>query len=125
MSRELNALSLGADMAHHVGIRTGAAVAAGLTLATLLAATCVSLAGLIGFVGLVVPHVVRSITGPDHRRLLPACMLAGGVFLALCDALAAIVFPSQELPVGVVTALVGGPFFLTILRKRKKQGWID
>ncbi len=94
-------------------------------MATLLTAAAVGLAGLIGFVGLVVPHAVRNITGPDHRRLLPAAALAGGVFLAICDAAARIVLRPVELPVGVITALVGGPFFLIILRKRRHNGWMS
>ncbi len=125
MAPELNALTLGEDVAHYVGIRTRVAVPMGLALATLTTAAGVSLAGLIGFVGLVVPHVVRAITGPDHRRLVPASALAGGVFLAVCDALARTVLAPREVPVGVVTALIGGPFFLTILRRRRRGGWLE
>jgi iron complex transport system permease protein len=124
MSRELNALTLGSEVASNVGIRTGAAVALGLLLATLLTSAAVALAGLIGFVGLIVPHAARGLVGPDHRRLLPASALAGGAFLALCDALARTVLAPVEIPVGVVTALLGGPFFLFILRKKRRSAWI-
>lgn len=124
MSPELNALTLGQEMAHYVGIRTKVAIPLGLALATLITAAAVSMTGLIGFIGLIVPHVVRSLVGPDHRRLVPAAALAGGVFLVLCDLLATTVIAPEEVPVGVVTALLGGPFFLAILRSRRKRGWI-
>jgi iron complex transport system permease protein len=124
MARELNALTLGREMAHAVGIRTSLATAGGLALATLLAATAVSLAGLIGFVGLIVPHVMRALVGADHRRLIPAAALGGGVFLALCDGLAQTILPAREIPVGVITALLGGPFFLIVLLRRRQAGWV-
>ncbi len=123
LSPEWNALTLGHDMAHHLGIRVRVAVGAGLLLATLITAAAVGLSGLIGFVGLIVPHVMRILVGPDHRRLIPAVALGGGAFLALCDAVARTVLPA-EIPVGVLTALVGGPFFLALLRKRRKEQWI-
>jgi iron complex transport system permease protein len=125
LAPELNALALGQEMAHHVGVRTRFAITLGLALATLITATAVALAGLIGFVGLIVPHVVRSLIGPDHRRLIPIAALAGGVFLAICDAVARTVLAPIEIPVGVITALIGGPFFLVILRSRRKRGWIE
>lgn len=122
---QLDALTLGREVAHHVGVRTELMTAIGLLLGSLLAAAAVSLAGLIGFVGLIVPHVMRSLLGPGHRRLIPATALAGGVFLALCDALARSVLAPREIPVGVLTALCGGPFFLTILKLRGKKGWVE
>lgn len=125
LARDLNALTLGRDMAHFVGVRTSVAVSSGLILATILAATSVSLAGLIGFVGLIVPHVTRSFTGSNHRRLIPFASLAGGLFLAVSDVFARSVLLGREIPIGVITSLVGGPFFLAILRKRRNQGWIE
>ncbi len=125
LARELDALTLGRSMAHHLGVRTRLAVGLGLAFATLAAATAVALAGLIGFVGLVVPHAARAIAGAGHRRLLPAAVLGGGAFLVLCDAAARTLFAPVELPVGVVTALIGGPFFLFILRRRRGRGWIE
>jgi len=77
------------------------------------------LAGLIGFVGLVAPHAVRKMIGPDHRLLLPASALAGGAFLVLCDLVSRAALENREIPVGVITALVGAPCFLLILRKTK------
>lgn len=124
MSRELNALTLGQEMAHHLGLPTGAVIAGGLALSTLITGAAVGMAGLIGFVGLIVPHVVRSLTGPDHRRLVPASALFGGMFLAVSDAVARTVLAPREIPVGVVTSLVGAPFFLFILRRRRRRGWV-
>ena len=122
-SRELNALTLGRDMAHHLGVRTERVVALALAAATLAAAASVALAGMIGFVGLIVPHAMRQMIGADHRRLLPMCLIAGGVFLVVCDTVARVVLAPVELPVGVITALTGGPFFLVLLRRRK-QTWV-
>ena len=124
MARELNALTLGHQMAHHLGIRVKASIVLALLLATLVAATAVGVAGLIGFVGLIVPHIMRNLVGADHRRLVPAAILGGGAFLAVCDALARTILP-VEIPVGVVTALLGGPFFLFLLQRRKTPGWIE
>lgn len=125
LARDLNALTLGREMAHHLGIRTGVAITLGLALATLTTAASVGLAGLIGFVGLIVPHLMRGLVGPDHRRLVPAAALAGGWFLALCDALARTILAPVEIPVGVITALIGGPFFLFLLHKRRQHGWLE
>jgi iron complex transport system permease protein len=124
LAPELNALTLGQDMAHHLGIRVKTAMGAGLLLATLITAASVGVGGLIGFVGLIVPHTMRSLVGPDHRRLIPAAALGGGAFLAVCDAIARTVL-SVEIPVGVVTALIGGPFFLILLRRRRQHGWVE
>jgi iron complex transport system permease protein len=124
LTHALNALALGHENAHHVGLRLGFVIPTALATATFMTATAVSLAGIIGFVGLIVPHVSRRLFGADHRRLLPLAALFGGAFLALCDALARTVLAPVEIPVGVVTALLGGPFFLLILRRKHKQGWL-
>jgi iron complex transport system permease protein len=124
LSAKLNALTLGREMAHYQGINADLVIIGGLFWATLLAATAVSLSGMIGFVGLIVPHVMRAMFGPDHKKLLPLAALGGGTFLVLCDALARTVIAPIEIPVGVVTALAGGPFFLVILQRRMKQAWI-
>lgn len=124
MARELNALTLGSEIAHHIGIKPRTVIITALGIATIITASAVSISGLIGFVGLIVPHVMRAIVGPDHRRLLPASAVAGGAFLAVCDAVARSSI-QYEIPVGVITALFGGPFFLVILARRRKQGWIE
>lgn len=123
LAPEFNALTLGHDMAHYLGVRVRVAIGAGLLLATLITAAAVGISGLIGFVGLIVPHAMRHLVGPDHRRLIPAVALGGGAFLALCDAVARTAM-AAEIPVGVITALVGGPFFLILLRRRRKEHWL-
>ena len=117
LARDLDALTLGTAMAHHLGVRTRRTAILALAAGTLTAASAVAMAGLIGFVGLIVPHAMRKILGAGHRRLLPACLFAGGAFLVLCDTCARAAFSPRELPVGVVTALLGGPFFLGLLRR--------
>lgn len=124
LSPRLNALTLGREMAHYQGINADFVIMAGLLSSTLMAAAAVSIGGMIGFVGLIVPHVARAIFGPDHRWLVPLSALAGGAFLSLCDAFARTVFAPVEIPVGVVTALVGGPFFLIILQRKMKSAWL-
>ncbi|MCG3149669.1 MAG: Hemin transport system permease protein HmuU [Verrucomicrobiae bacterium] len=125
LGSQINALTLGREAAHHLGVRTGLMIIVCLGLATLLAATAVALAGLIGFVGLIVPHVARAWVGPDHRKLPVFAAILGGLFLVVCDTLARTLFVPQEIPIGVVTALVGGPFFLTILLRRRKGSWLE
>ncbi len=107
-------------MAHYQGLHADLVIVVGLLFVTLLAA----IAGMIGFVGLIVPHVMRAIFGPDHRKLVPLAALGGGVFLVVCDAVARTLLAPVEIQVGVVTALAGGPFFLIILQRRMKQAWI-
>jgi len=125
LGAQLNALTLGREVAHHLGVRTGLMIAGCLALATLLAATAVALAGLIGFVGLIVPHAARAWVGPDHRKLPAVAAVIGGLFLVVCDTVARTIVAPQEIPIGVVTALVGGPFFLALLLRRRKGGWIE
>jgi iron complex transport system permease protein len=122
LARQLNALALGREMAHYLGVRSGAVIIGAVILATLATAAAVAMSGLIGFVGLIIPHLVRLIIGPDHRRLVPASALAGGLFLVICDTVARTIFAPVEIPVGVITALIGGPFFLFLLR-RSSRGW--
>lgn len=114
----LDAFTFGADAAAGLGVSVRSTRAVLLVTTALVTAVVVAASGAIGFVGLVVPHVVRSLVGAGHRRLLPASALAGGVFLVWTDALARAVFDPQEIPVGVVTALVGAPVFLVVLRRR-------
>ena len=124
LSAALNVLTLGREIAHYQGLNADRIIGTALFLATLLAATAVSMGGMIGFVGLVVPHVMRALYGPDHRGLIPASAIGGGVFLVLCDALARVLIAPLEIPVGVITALAGGPFFLFILRRKMNDAWI-
>jgi iron complex transport system permease protein len=113
-ARSLNGMLLGDDVARDLGIDVGRERAILLALAALVTAACVSLAGLIGFVGLVVPHVVRLVVGPNARIVLPLSAVYGAAFLVLADLAARM---PGELPVGVITAIVGAPFFLLLLRR--------
>ncbi|CAN5827168.1 iron ABC transporter permease [soil metagenome] len=117
-ARGLNVLQLGETSAAQLGVPVEALKVAVVAAATLATAAAVSMAGVIGFVGLVVPHAVRLALGPDHVRLLPVAAIWGAAFLVLADLVARTVISPVELPVGVVTALVGAPFFLALLRRR-------
>jgi len=122
LARDLNALSAGADSAASVGVNPRRALTLAFVVGSLIVGAAISIAGPIGFIGLMVPHAMRGIVGPDHRVLLPCSMLIGAAMLALCDTIARVIlFPSQ-LPVGVVTALLGGPFFLYLLVREKDRG---
>lgn len=114
-ARSLNALLLGTEVAHNLGVRTRFAVPLILSAATIAAASAVALSGIIGFVGLIVPHALRRLVGANHRTLLPCAALFGGAFLVVCDTLARTLLSPREIPVGVITSLAGGPFFLYLL----------
>lgn len=116
---DLNALLLGEEAAAYLGVHVERRKIGLLALGSFLAATAVSISGLVGFVGLVMPHIARLIFGPEHRKLLPAAALMGGIFLVLADLLARIVLAPTELPVGIITAAVGAPFFLYLLKRSK------
>lgn len=119
----LNALSLGEEEAVHLGIDTERTRKRLFILASLLTGISVSLTGIIGFVGLIVPHFVRILTGYDHRKLVVISFLTGAGFLILCDAIARTVFAPVELPVGVITGIVGGCVFIYILGRRPLRGY--
>jgi iron complex transport system permease protein len=117
----LNAFSLGEEGAAYLGIEIERDKILILALGSLLTAAAVSISGLIGFVGLVVPHAVRLSLGPDHRFLLPASALAGAAFLVITDLLARILLAPVEIPVGVITAIIGAPFFIYLLRHARRE----
>ncbi|MBC7263328.1 MAG: iron chelate uptake ABC transporter family permease subunit [Chloroflexi bacterium] len=121
MARDLNAFLLGEEQAAYLGVRVEQRKLALLMVGSLLTGAAVSVSGLVGFVGLVVPHAARLILGPDHRLLLPASALLGGSFLVLADLIARMLLSPTELPVGVVTAMMGAPFFIYLLRRSKKE----
>ncbi len=116
---DLNALSLGEEEALHLGINVERTKRLLFVLASLLTGCSVSVAGIIGFVGLVVPHFVRMAVGQDHRILLVSCFLCGGAFLIFCDTLARTVLAPMELPVGIITGILGGSLFVYVLTKKK------
>ncbi|MCG8352283.1 MAG: iron ABC transporter permease, partial [Chloroflexales bacterium] len=108
----------------HLGIEIEWVKRMAVLLAALATGAAVALAGPIGFIGLIVPHIIRLLAGPDHRRLLPACALGGAILLVLADLLARTIAAPAEVPVGLITAFVGGPFFLMlILQARRVYGW--
>jgi iron complex transport system permease protein len=119
MARSLNVLAMGETTARLLGEPTGKLLWAVYLLASILTATAVSIAGNIGFVGLIVPHLMRLLVGSDHRILLPAAAMFGGLFLVLSDTLARTVLAPRQLPVGVVTALLGVPLFLLLLNRAR------
>jgi iron complex transport system permease protein len=115
--RDLNLLALGEESAQQLGVDVGRTQRVLLLSTSLMVGAAVAVAGLIGFVGLIVPHLLRLRLGPDHRLLVPAAALGGGAFLVLCDTAARTIFGGRELPVGAITALAGGPLFLYLLRR--------
>jgi iron complex transport system permease protein len=117
-ARALNLLALGDMTAHHLGVSVERTRVIALLASSLLAAFVVAYAGPVGFVGLMVPHVLRRVVGADHRVLLPATVLAGGSFLVVCDAGARALLAPGELPVGILTAFLGAPFFLWLLFRK-------
>jgi len=122
-SRDLNILLSGEESALNLGVDVENVRRMVLVLASLVTATCVSFCGIIGFVGLVVPHIMRLIVGPDHRILLPSSFLAGAIFLIWTDTLARKIIAPTELPVGIITAILGVPFFLFLLIRRREVGF--
>lgn len=118
---KLNTLALGEEYATQLGVNVVRVRLATVVLGSLLTAAAVLIGGLIGFVGLLVPHFLRMLMGPNHVRLLPASAWAGAIFLVLCDTFARTTFGTTEIPVGVVTALVGGPAFLYLLNRRSRE----
>jgi len=119
LARPLNLLSLGGDAASTRGVPVARAQRVAFFSASLTTGAAVSVGGPIGFVGIIVPHLVRLLVGADHRLVLPASTFFGAAFLVACDALARTVIAPLELPVGIVTALIGGPFFLWLLLRRR------
>jgi iron complex transport system permease protein len=120
-SHEMNLLASGDDTASHLGLDVERSTWLLVGAASLVTATAVAFTGLVGFVGLIVPHALRTAFGPDHRLLVPAAALGGGAFLVLADALARTIVAPAEMPVGVVTALVGAPLFLALYLRRIRE----
>ncbi|MFP4198208.1 MAG: FecCD family ABC transporter permease [Halanaerobium sp.] len=121
--KDLNILLLGEESAAHLGLNVERTKIILLGAASLMTASVVSVSGSIGFIGLVIPHIARMIIGPDHRRLIPLAALLGASFLLLADTAARTIMAPMELPVGIITALAGGPYFIYLLRNKSKNIW--
>nr|WP_239551086.1 iron chelate uptake ABC transporter family permease subunit [Halanaerobacter jeridensis] len=119
-AKDLNVLLLGAETAQSLGLEVEFLKKILLVTASLLAGAAVAGSGIIGFVGLIIPHLVRLLVGPDHRILIPSSALVGAIFLISTDIFARTVIAPTEIPVGIITSLFGGPFFLYLLNKKKK-----
>lgn len=123
-ARDWNLMAVGEDWAAARGVAVPRLMLTGYVLGSFLAGTVTALTGPIGFVGLIVPHALRLKLGADHRLLLPCSFFAGAAFLAICDTIARTALAPTEVPVGVVTALLGGPFFIWLLRSRRRSLWL-
>ena len=121
ISNKLNVLAFGAGEAQSLGVNPRKITLIAFALASFITAVAVGLSGLVGFVGLVVPHSVRLVFGPDHRQLLPASALLGAAFVVICDTIARTIIAPAQLPVGVITAIIGGPIFLILLSRYSKK----
>ncbi len=117
---KLNIMALGDDAAHALGMNVGACRLAMLGLAAVLAGAAVSFAGLLGFAGLIIPHLVRFFVGHDNRMVLPLSAVAGAAFVVVCDLLARVLFAPYEVPVGILMAFLGGPFFIYLILKNRR-----
>ena len=120
LSYDMNILALGDESAKSLGLNVAGLRFVCLVLAAILAGSAISFAGLLGFVGLIVPHVARLLVGYDNRILLPVSSLIGGIFTLLCDLLARVIFAPYEIPVGIIMSFLGGPFFIYLLIRRKR-----
>jgi len=121
LGSQLNIISVGSQDARSIGVPVARVELAAFAISAFITAVAVSLSGLIGFVGLIVPHAVRLLFGPDHRQLLPLSSLVGAMFLVIADTVARMIVAPAQLPVGVVTAMIGGPFFLFLLIRYSKR----
>ena len=120
-SNVLNLLLLGKETAQSLGVNIRLVTVALLLTTSFMVSATVSSSGLLGFVGLVMPHLLRLILGPDHRVLVPACILGGGGYMVFCDLLARILPKQGEMPAGVITALIGAPLFIILLKKSRHE----
>lgn len=121
LSRQLNLISIDVQTATNLGVNVERTRTILLFITSIMTGAVVSLSGPIGFIGLIIPHILRLIIGSDHRLLIPASIISGGAFLVICDTIARIILPQTEIPVGILTAICGGPFFLWLLIRKKNN----
>lgn len=120
LSQDLNAISIGEEEAVHLGIETETLKKLLFCITSLIAASLVCVCGIIGFVGLVIPHILRLLVGPNHKTLIPASCLAGAAFMIISDLASRIVFPPLEIPIGIITAIIGTPVFIILLKRKQR-----
>ena len=120
LSNPMNLLLMGKEMAHTLGVNIKTVTVTLLVATSFMVSATVSYCGLLGFIGLVIPHLLRLLLGPDHRILVPACVLGGGAFLIFCDILARVLPKHGEMPAGVITAMIGAPLFIILLKRTSK-----
>lgn len=120
LSQDLNAISLGEEEALHLGIEIEKVKKILFFVTSVVTGAIVSVSGMIGFAGLIVPHMMRLLVGPNHKKLIPACCLAGAAFLVVCDVFSRSIMAPAEIPIGVITSLVGAPVFILLLKRRQK-----
>ena len=123
-ARDWNLLAVGEEWAEARGVETSRLMLAGYIAGSLITGAVTAITGPIGFVGLIVPHALRLKLGADHRVLIPCSFLLGAAFLAVCDTVARTILSPVEVPVGVITALLGGPFFIWLLRGKRRSLWL-
>lgn len=118
--QDLNAISIGEEEATHLGINVERVKKILILLSSLITAGLVCICGIIGFVGLIVPHMMRSLVGPNHKALIPAACISAAIFMILCDIISRVIFPPLEIPIGVITAVLGAPAFIFLLKTRQR-----
>lgn len=116
-AQDLNAISLGEEEAHHLGVDTQKIKKILILITALITSSLICICGIIGFVGLIVPHMMRLVAGPNHRSLIPLTCVAAAVFMVVCDILSRVAFAPAEIPIGVITAIIGAPVFMVLLRR--------
>jgi len=119
-SQDLNAISIGEEEAMHLGIKVETIKKILFFITSLITASLVSISGIIGFVGLIIPHISRLIVGPNHKILIPTTCLIAAIFMVLCDTLSRTLLPPSEIPIGIITALIGAPIFVILLKNRQR-----
>jgi len=119
-SQDLNAISMGEEEAKHLGIDTQGIKKILILITAIITSSLICICGIIGFVGLIVPHMMRMVVGPNHKVLIPTTCLAASVFVVLCDLLSRTLFSPVEIPIGVITAIIGAPVFIILLKKGKR-----
>ena len=120
-SRELNMLMLGEDTAESLGVNINKIERLLIVISSLLVAACVSVSGIIGFVGLIIPHCMRMLCGVDYKRLIPFACFGGAIFMIICDTAARTIAAPSEIPVGIITSILGAPYFIYLIKKNKKK----